>query len=349
MTDAKLGLEVEYPISTGERFCHRGAKSRDLHREMDSEGWRPSDGSLHWDGTVGAEIVSDPLAPPEADTWYRAVIEEVEGDWNRDYEPTGLLTDHGSSAGMHIHLSPIERSAAETLAQWSSESWLQVFVCSSVVGGSEPHYGVFRDNYCQLSTSVRGSRYNVVNSRAGEGHYEWRLPEPMTEEHFSHVAEFLKLFIEDSPASAKEYVFDLFEREETVLTSVQRADAVGLDQVGSTELTRDPHPQSEDYFTTIQDDSDAPRIYHVRHPDGRYYAFESSQNTVFQDPRGRMCDRDTVVEADTLQRVYGSTAELIRDVVSNDGYHPTESAATDLLKEVSKKKRGQDADLSIDA
>lgn len=341
MTTKHVGVEMEYPkiASGGTHLVSRGRKTRSECRDLQDVGWSPPDGRLAWDGTVGIEAVSEPMRPSSASEWYREVMYQLE-DEGIQYEPTGLI--NSSTAGTHIHISKLSRDQARTLAQWSHEEWLQVFVGSSVVGGGSEDHRVFRGgDYCRMTDSITGSRYNVVNERSRiNGHYEWRMPEPMLPDHFEVVMEFIDRFVDD-PQDARSFAKSVLDDESSdVLTAVQRADAVGIDDPTEIQVLREPLSETEGFYEAVRSASDMPYIKKVVIEGDAYYAFEGSADPPF-DVMGMAFDTNTVFDARTLDREWGETRGRVLDVLDSGGDTNT-SAATELLKEVAAKKKGWD-------
>jgi hypothetical protein len=341
MTTKQVGVEMEYPklASEATHLVSRGRKTRSECRDLQDAGWSPPDGRLAWDGTVGIEAVSDPMRPSSASEWYREVMSQLEAE-NILYEPTGLI--NASTAGTHIHISKLSRGQARTLAQWSHEEWLQVFVGSSVVGGSSEDHRVFRGgDYCRMTDSITGSRYNVVNERSRiNGHYEWRMPEPMLPDHFEVVMEFVDRFVDD-PKDARSFAKSVLDDESSdVLTAVQRADAVGIGNPTEVKVLREPHPTTEGFYTAVRTASDMPYIKKVVIEGDAYYAFEGSADPPF-DAQGVAFDTNTVFDATTLDRVFGQARARVLDVLDN-GDEANTTPATELLKEVAAKKKSWD-------
>lgn len=339
-SDLKIGIEVEYPIADGDPMKNEAKSSSSLYRSVNSDGW-PLRGRATNDPSVGLEVVCDPaLNVDDVPQWYKECIEYIEEEYNEKYAPTGML--HGNTAGLHTHISPLDFEEAELLHEWSSEPWMQVFACSSVCEDEAPYYRVFRDNYCRLNQAVDGGdRYAVVNERSrSRGHYEWRLPEPMTLEHIDHLMNFLKLFKYD-PEKAKEYAMEVLEKEDDI-TSIQRAEAIGVDLSFGDRggVTRNAAEQTEGFWDDVLDDESAPYIYRVDIPDeGSFYAFESRRDSSFT-VNGVRFDRDTVLRADSLTTVGNHTTlyDAVQQTLENrNGPRPKE--ATKYLKDVMKKKK----------
>lgn len=337
-SDLKVGIEVEYPLADGDPMKNEAQSSSSLFSRMNE--W-PLRGRYTNDPSVGLEVVSDPpLDVDDVVSWYSETIDYIESEYNATYAPTGML--HGSTAGLHTHVSPLTRDEAETLHEWSSEPWLQVFVCSSVCETEAPYYRVFRDNYCRLNRSVDGGdRYAVVNERSRtDGHYEWRLPEPMTEENLDRMMEFLKIF-KYSPEKAKEYALEAIEKEDNI-TSIKRADAIGVELAfgDEGEVTRSAADHARDFWNSVQNDESCPYIYRVITGDGQeYYAFESRRNDYFtiegvRFNRESVIDTQTMIEVSDNSRAYSEVQEILE---SRNGPNPKE--ATKFLKDVMKKKK----------
>lgn len=339
-TDLKIGLEVEYPLADGHPLKNEAQSSGNIVSHLNDDGW-PLRGRATRDPTVGAEIVSDPpLKVDDAESWYAECIEYIEESYGVQHAPTGMV--HNSTAGLHMHISPLTLSEAEKLSEWSSEPWLQVFVCTSICEKEAPHYRVFRDDYCRLQRSVdSGDRYSVVNERSRtRGHYEWRLPEPMTTGHLPYVMEFLKLFKYD-PDKAKEYALEVTEKED--ITSVKRAEAIGASlefDRASGEVMRNAHPSSTNFYHDVVDDESCPYIYRVSFPDSdeHYYSFESHRDQEFVI-QGVSFNRNTILDAETLSVVGDDEVRRSIERAMSDRDGPDPKEATKYLKDVIDKKK----------
>jgi hypothetical protein len=234
---------------------------------------------------------------------------------------------------------------------------MQVFACSSI---TENTYQVFRDNYCRVGEYDSG-RYSVVHSCPGSGHYEWRLPEPMTDEHFHLLMEFLDEFMMDEESAiewAKSLVHDGDER----LTSVKRAKEVGLKDVEMDDMeysgwsvmrgipnSIESSPmgsmnEAERLYDNVRWDSHMPYVYTVTDPqDKSYFVFKTDNypsDETFQtdivtfdvDETFRIYDTGEIVRAESFDSETGR--DVIREQNDNDSADPVQTAATDLLREV---------------
>ena len=341
-----IGFEVEYPTideSEGdEKFISEGRSSNRLRRSN----WR-GEGEMTYDATVGAEIVTQPMDVEDGPQVYSAIIEEAE-NMGYPHQPTGIMT--GNTAGLHIHISSISRQKAKRLYEMSCEPWMHVFCCSSVVQARGPKLPVFRGgSYCRLGWEENG-RYDVVNGRGG-GRYEWRLPEPMTEENFQHVTRFLKLFAYDEDV-AEEYAKHVLRTREDEITSIIRAQVIGIptDFESLPLVSQSSAPESESFFERIDSTMNTPRIYRVT-IDGRdYYAFEAQQDQA--DDRWMVggfgtpvieFDSETVIHADTLELCEepDEREEVIEAITDRDSClnhdEIKETPATKTLKDVMVK------------
>lgn len=351
-----VGIEVEYPtVQRGTRatFKNKAEGSFGLEEEVQRFDL-PDRADPTYDGTVGLEVVSDRLDIDIAAGWYEDVLRDL--NTFDVHEPCGLLSGRGSTAGLHIHFSHATNSQARRLAQVSRQPWMQVFACSSI---TENNHKVFRDNYCRIDEYDAG-RYSVVHSCAGSGHYEWRLPEPMTHRHFNLLMEFLDRFMideEDAIEWAKSIVHDGDDR----LTSVKRAKEVGLKDLETPDLEyRDwgvrrgiPHEiesspmntmnEAEQFYDNVRWESQMPYIYTITDPQGKsYFVFKSnnySSDQVFEsdgyafrlDDVFRIYDSGEIVRAESFDPEDGRAAIREQDRNNDDA---VETVATDLLREV---------------
>lgn len=340
-SDLQIGLEVEYPIAQeGKRMRGRGLSSN----ELQSQHRMPSNlpGSSTYDGTVGLEIVSETMPIHDAPAWYASVINHVEDDYGEPFEPTGLM-DGGSTAGLHVHLSSLTRSQARELYEISQEPWAKVLFCSSIASdGDDVSWPVFRGGrYCQMGFG--GGHYSCVNERHGSGHYEWRMPEPMTRDHMEVMVRFLTLF-EQNPELAREYAQDLLDSGDDRVTSIKRAEAVGMDLDGIPEVYRAPaDTDPENFYETVSDSWMHPEIYTIEMEGDRFYTFDTDLEGGDFNVAGVRFHANSVLHADSLTPV--EDEELYDDVRralanrGSDGRRETE--ATEELKKIVKKKKGK--------
>ena len=353
----RLGVEIEFPANDGsEPLTAPGESTNDFCDEArhGSNRWRDhSDfGVMHYDGTVGAEIVNpDPLQPVDAVNFYDETLELAEAEYGKVFEPTGMMKG-GSTAGLHIHLSPLSEDKAKRLAKMSKKPWMQVFACTSVAQTGSPEMPVFRgENYCNLVDSLRGSRYNAVNHRSGD-HYEWRLPEPMTPQHFRHLMKFLNIF-EDDPDAAEDFAKWCLRRREDEITSILRAKTIGVptDFDSLPLVSRSRHPETERFYNDVNRASGLPYIYRVTYEGQDFYAFDTA-NDEYEDREWRVggfgyepveFTVDTVFYADDLSIIEDEeVVDPVRDAVSNRAEYQShgdrnETEATKTLKDVLDK------------
>lgn len=330
--ELNYGIEVEYPVSpdpAGPTMTRRANSSSQFKTEWrDNNGsGMPHGGSMGGDPTVGAEITS-PITEgyEDAASWYRRTLAEAR-DFGYPHEPTGLMgSGEGSTAGLHLHLSPLTRSEARDLYEMSTEPWMKVFVCSSITTETNPPRAtVFRQNYCDFR-GFDGGGYAAVRSRAGgTGHYEWRLPEPMTADHFDMVAEFLHRFKSEGRSAAETYARNLVDEAHEDLTAVQRYEACGFDfgespDLDIVEVSRAPVVSSREFFWDVYGSDDQPYIYRVRTEGDDYYAFETFNDvdTVESEAAGVSFDAEQVVYAEDLSVVDSeSERDAVRDALEN--------------------------------
>lgn len=339
-----IGIEVEYPaMDRGDTlFVDRGRDTSGIQNDM---GRLPShiNGRPTYDGTVGLEIVSDRLHLEDAPQWYADVIEFVENEYDARHQPSGLMFG-GSTAGLHIHMSPLNDAQARRLHEISQQPWAKVLFCSSITAseGNET-WPVFRGGrYCRMN-QYNDNRYSCVNAR-GSGHYEWRMPEPMTPEHMEIVVRFLRAFEQD-PDEAVEYAQQVLDDADERITAIRRAEATGMDIEGVPIIERSPHEEDpEHFFEEVQEQWALPEIYHVEYGDSAFYTFNSVMDAEWEVAGVTFSEND-VIRADELEHVADETlAAEVRTVFENrrDGSSPRrETDATHELKKIVKKKKGK--------
>lgn len=339
--ELRVGLEVEYPkMGPGdELFVHRGRDTNSLQSRIghmpEHIGGRPV-----YDGTVGLEVVSDTIPVEDASNWYRDVLDHLRAEWNTEFQPTGLMSD-GNTAGLHIHMSELTREKAEDLFDISQTPWAKVLFCSSIaVSDDSVVWPVFRGGrYCQMN--LGGSHYDCVNDRGG-GHYEWRLPEPMTAEHLDIVMNFLRIF-EYSTETAIEYAQEVLDDADDRITAIQRAENIGMDIENIPTVERNRCPDDPiGFYDAVRSEWAAPEIYHIEYEGTSYYAFESQIDDTLEI-EGVAFSPDDVLYADELTRVADSSlADEVRSAFQfRNGDATRETEATEELKKIVKKKKGK--------
>lgn len=342
-SDLTIGIEIEYPaVADGEKYVHRGDSTNGLQ----TEAHLPSHigGSCVYDATVGAEFVSDPLALEDAESWYRDVIEFVEAEYNTEYQPVGLMRG-GNTAGTHIHISDLTEEQARELAELSDEPWMQILFCSSIANDDSDGltWPVFRGGrYCQMEYNP-SEHYAVVNHR-GHGHYEWRLPEPMAPDHIDILTTFLRAF-EQSTDAAIEYAQEVLDNGDDRITSIKRAEKVGMDieNVPTVERRQDPN-DPENFYERVVNAWHLPEIRRVEHQDTGFYILESSNyddGTFMFD--GIPVPANGILYADSLEPVEDDVLRQEVNSILNrgSGQSRRETEATNQLKEIIKKKKGK--------
>lgn len=338
-SDLQIGIEVEYPVSNGDSdyLIGRGGSSNHIQSSIDV--WPSSiGGRAVYDGTVGLEVVSDVLDLADAEGWYRDVLEHVEAEFGERYQPTGLMSS-GNTAGTHIHLSSISEDKARELARLSEEPWMQVLFCSSIAtdGDGEVSWPVFRGGrYCDLTYG--SNHYNVVNAR-GRGHFEWRLPEPMVPSHISVLTEFLRAF-EQSTDAAVQYAQEVLDDADDRITSLRRAEAIGMDIDEMPSISRsmaDVDP--EGFYETVESAWHLPEIYRVELDDVQFYALSSRLEGGIEIGDVQ-CRANDVLYADSLNPVETEElADRVRRALNRRGESTRETEATEELKKVLEKKK----------
>jgi hypothetical protein len=335
-----IGIELEYPgMDRGdERFINRGRDTSGLQSDVGSI---PVAGRAVYDGTVGLEIVSDVLDLEDAPHWYADAIDHIEAEYGVEHQPTGLM-EHGSTAGLHIHLSELSNWKARELYELSQTPWAKVLFCSSIATGTDAvAWPVFRGGrHCRMEYG--GSRYSVVNSR-GRGHYEWRLPEPMSREHLEVLVRFLRLFEQDTEEAIR-YAQEILDDADERITAVKRAEAVGIDIEGMPTIEREAAEQDpEHFYDEVSSEPFLPQIFRVDYRGTQFYTFETQMQNVDFEYAGVQFSDDSVLRADTLEHVVDeSLRDDIRRALDRRGSEDTrETEATQELKKIIKKKKGK--------
>jgi hypothetical protein len=328
-----IAPEVEYPVAQAPEptMTRAGIGGTDWREEVNSSMYQTEqpvrgDAIIGTDGTVGIEIrptQNGGLHEERVADWYRELLEDGQRA-GYPHEPTGKMTNSYSTAGLHLHLSPLEASKAETLYEWSQEDWMWAFACSSIVTeGAEATANVFRNNYCRFNGFNYG-RYSAVHDAPGPGHYEWRLPEPMTADHFDLVVTFLYKLHHEGTTEAKEYAMDLVESRDERLTAVQRFDAGNVAELLSepnVTAHRTPVADSESFFRAVRGDASVPYIYTVwdHDEDQPYYTFRSHTGSGDEsydvDGYDVTVSSGTVLRADELVHASPDEVSLVNEAM----------------------------------
>lgn len=220
-----IGIEFEYPIAGDNHYPSlRGRRSGSFLSDNQNlslpEGYEDVPTGRMTGDHVGAEVTSSilDLHTNEPELWYRAVIEL--GD-QQGY-PFAANGYGSTNFGLHLHISNLPEVKARSLYHLCQEDWFRLFVCASMNEMSaDPwrHGGVSNRD---LRGERNFSRQYIVNRRSGNGHYEWRFPEPMLPEHFDMVLHFLRLLEVDGFDAAEEYARDAVYGNDQRLTVVQQ-------------------------------------------------------------------------------------------------------------------------------
>lgn len=302
----QVGIEIEYPRQGEIPRVSAAQMSDGLWRDMSDDAFHVDDGIITHDGTVGLEIVSDPLSPTHARRWFRDTIHRVERRYGEQYEDCGMLVT--SNAGTHIHVSPLTTDEAVALYELSMEDWMPLFVCSSVCAKAHSTYlGVFRGNHCNMNFNQ--SRYSVVNERGRDGHWEWRLPEPMSKEQIGYVVRFLQMLKEGGKQQAKGYALDMLGKRPTQFSAIRRWREYRKTTIDRPLWSREPHDKTDDFWESVATDESMPYILTVLNGDDMYYMFKSSNEGPWTI-NGRAVSTNTLLDAETLERVQPHEIDL---------------------------------------
>lgn len=354
----RVAPEIEWPLSNSVEptMTEYGRDSNPALNHLqeyygdriDPGGWTTSVSVDSTVGSYGLELQPrDILTGIDAEQWFSDTLQFVEEETGFGYEPVGLMRQgDGSTAGLHIHISPLSRPMAEELWEMSLEPWMHVFTGSSIA--DDPlNARVFRGGqYCQLD---QFDHHRAAVRERGQYHYEWRLPEPMTSTHFHQLIRMLDVWLAEGRAEAREYALDRIREDDSDVTAVVRAEAVGLrDNLMESidvSMSRTPHPQTVEFYDTVRMLDGAPYAFRAVLPDGDYYYFHSFENADLEatvDDFGITVEHGTVLDAQTLDRVdeLGDRLEHTLDNVGeNDPFNPNEESntiqteATDFLLE----------------
>lgn len=350
-SDLTVGTEVEYPqvqssyeVTT---LSRRAAGSHGLRSTVRSDyggsgGW--PDGNIGSDPTAGIELRSDPMSTDDLRDWYRMSIAELSK--YSPHEPCGVSVsgDRASTIGLHLHFSgdmfegSDGRRKGEALYELSQEPWFKLFACSSIADdpGSKT-YQVFRSSYCSMNYTDHSS--NSVVNRVNDDHFEWRLLEPVTPDHFDLVLDFFEIFADEGIDEARDFARGLVDDFDHRLTAVKRAHALGIEDMlderrGSSETTQEDfdivrgtpanrrldNPEAQGFYNEVYNASNAPYIYVVEDQASgdNYIAMYSENYSESDNPfefNGVQFQFDDVLDARDLSDVTTAQADAVYDAV----------------------------------
>lgn len=214
-----IGIELEYPqarssqtVPAGQAGSSGNARSH-LRAEFGRGSWLEDEfgdrGGYVGSDHVGAEITSGilNLQSDEPEQWYEQSIELAEDEGFR-FAASG----YGDTVfGLHMHMSEMNEAQIEKIGNIANSEYGRVFFCASVDESSlDPwrHGGV-------------GSTRNVFRQDSrGTNHYEFRLPEPVQQEHFALIMEFMRKIARGELDEAEEFARDLVYDRDERLTAV---------------------------------------------------------------------------------------------------------------------------------
>jgi len=331
------GTEVEYPqVQNGNdmtTFTEPAMGSHNLRGEVRDDyggngGW--PDGYIGSDPTAGIELRSDQLNADSLAQWYRESI--VELSKYSPHEPCGVSANsRASTIGLHLHFSGpgFTTQKARELYEMSAEPWFKLFACSSLARGDEDTYQVFRANYCGMRYSDSPSNDCVNRAEYETDHWEWRMLEPVTPDHFDLVMEFMETLRNDGASEARSFARSLVDDLDPRLTAVKRAQA--LDIASEVEafdadepdqryqIDRSAVSETSEFFNEVYNASRAPYIYRVRDTEtgAPYYVMYSNNYDMTNDfeHAGISYDYNSVLDAESLTLVPGELANRLREQV----------------------------------
>lgn len=294
--ETRVGTEVEYPATQPENSSttyknparYSGNVYDQVHRDYGRDGW--PDATVTSDPTAGLELTSDPMHPDALADWYEEAITQL--STYSPFEPCGVSgnTCAANTIGLHLHMSPFSDDAMRALYEMSKQSWFRIFTCSSLAEGYGTNtYKLFRDNYCSMNFQPDETRSNYCVRKVDElnNHWEWRLLEPVTTEHFKLVMEFVKK-LKESPVDAASFARELVNSGDERLTAIKRAKELNI-----TEKLDDEESESNgllerydvsrevswtgdvngSFMESVYIDSHTPYIYRVHDTDGGMWFF----------------------------------------------------------------------------
>jgi hypothetical protein len=232
MTDIKYGVELEIPKAATMENHLRQEGAPLAEGELPAEAPDDTEWTYEWIGgrpkVYGYEArTTTEFTDAYIGAWYSELLAAIYQTLDTGFEPCGIHGD--TTAGLHLHLSPISDDTAELLHDVSQEPWMQVLACSSIAGydydGNELHkYPVLRSedsgktDYCRF-----GQRRNGCIRERSHTHYEWRLPEPMIAPNFHHLINVVEILVRKGADDARERAEAIFEASPEDITSIRRA------------------------------------------------------------------------------------------------------------------------------
>jgi hypothetical protein len=164
------------------------------------------------------------------------------------------------------------------------------------------------------------------------------MPEPMVPEHIEVLAEFLHYFEQD-PDLAIEYAQDVLDSADDRITSIQRAEAVGMGLEDMPSVHREPPTDGDrDWFETVAGSARYPRIYTIEYQGDTFFAFNSDIQTTVEIAGIEFNPQEDVLWADDVEPVDDTDyAEEIQRAFAQNGSEQRETDATKELKKIVKK------------
>lgn len=353
-----FGTEVEYPtVQTEEEmttFTRPSHGSHDLRSQVRDDyggagGW--PDGTIGSDPTAGIELRSDPMSGDELRDWYREAI--VELSKYRPHEPSGISANsRASTIGLHLHFSGdgYTEEKARELYRMSDEPWFKLFACSSITEQDQNTYQVFRSSYCGMSYSNTPSNDCVNRAERNADHWEWRMLEPVTPDHFDLVMTFMEILHDDGVDQARDFARALVNDLDPTLTAVKRAQAIGIDdQIEELETNDRPdvsvdrspmgNMDQREFFRAVRSSSEAPYVHSVEYEGEQYYAMQSDNYSEADDPfefHGVSFNHDDVLRltdaGGDFEPIDGDTYDAVQDFAEQyreTGQDPGQTSVTD--------------------
>jgi hypothetical protein len=230
----RLGFELEIPWETGEAPPEQSIGVLDTVGQSTLRDTFHDDTEVTWERIGGSQYGYELRTQDggvrfhDAPDIYRESLAALQEQAGVDYNPVGLTRN--TTAGLHIHISGMSEADADALYRLSHKPAVQLLCGSTIAirdsdGNRTEVFAVGRREYSGYCNMDKGTHHNdVVNTRnLADGHYEWRLPEPMDAQHFVLVKQFIGWLDSDGEQAALEFARNMTHSVDERITAIRRA------------------------------------------------------------------------------------------------------------------------------
>lgn len=202
-----MGVELEYPVAEPGDLpapATQALRSGEL-RDSSTTNW--VHGGQYQREHTGIEIPSCRLDihSAEPESWYENSVAELEA---LGY-PFAASGSGETNFGLHNHVSQLSQDQVETMEDEFENEWAKVFWCCSTSPDRVDPW--------------RGGRSHLgFRTRAGPGHYEFRMPEPVSTEHFPLLVDFWRILARQDVEAAMGWAREVVYAKDERLTAVNQ-------------------------------------------------------------------------------------------------------------------------------